>query len=180
MEKCFNCEENFKSDKLTEVNGELYCSECMDENFISCEKCGELIHVDDYIEAGNGDVICEYCLNNHYTECNNCGKYFLDENVYTDNRITICQSCKDSEYYTCDECGDFVHHCNIYLLNDGTYCEYCFDQLTRYVINEYDFKPLPIFYGEGEKYFGIELEIDEGGDDSEKAKIITDCCFNSS
>ena len=139
-----------------------------------CEHCKNEFSHHELFETGDGNFVCRGCLLLYYTMCFECGNYFLDENVYTDNRITICQSCKDS-YYTCDECGDFVHYCNIYQFNDGTYCEYCFDQLTRYVINEYDFKPNPVFYGEGEKYFGIELEIDGGGEDGEKAKIITDC-----
>lgn len=171
MEKCFNCEENFSGDKLTEVNGELYCSECMDENFISCEKCRELIHIDDYIEAGNGDIICEYCLDDHYTKCDDCGEYFPNDDVYYDGNIHLCENCMQ-DYYTCQNCGEYVHENDTFCYDGEVYCQYCYERIKPF-IHDYHYKPEPIFYGEGKKYFGIEIEIDGGGEDNEKAENIT-------
>jgi len=38
----------------------------------------------------------------------------------------------------------------------------------------YDYRPNPIFHGEGERFFGVELEIDYGGKDRDNAKILSD------
>ena len=53
------------------------------------------------------------------------------------------------------------------------YCESCYQQLRRRGIHSYDYKPLPIFYGVGPRYFGVELEIDGAGEyDSNADKIL--------
>ena len=36
-------------------------------------------------------------------------------------------------------------------------------------IHDYNYKPEPIFYGDSNRYFGVELEIDDGGKDSDNA-----------
>lgn len=48
------------------------------------------------------------------------------------------------------------------------YCERCFDEFED-EIEEYGYKPTPIFYGNGKRYFGVELEVDEGGKDNDNA-----------
>lgn len=49
------------------------------------------------------------------------------------------------------------------------YCGLCFSALQQNGINDYYFKPEPIFYGEDSRYFGVELEIDSAGEDSSNA-----------
>ena len=39
-------------------------------------------------------------------------------------------------------------------------------------IHEYNYKPDPIFYGDSKRYFGVELEIDEGGKNSDNADTL--------
>jgi hypothetical protein len=39
-------------------------------------------------------------------------------------------------------------------------------------IHEYNYKPEPIFYGDSKRYFGVELEIDEGGKNSDNADTL--------
>lgn len=38
------------------------------------------------------------------------------------------------------------------------------------IIHEYSYRPAPNFYGNGPRFFGVELEIDEGGEYESKAK----------
>ena len=40
------------------------------------------------------------------------------------------------------------------------------------VIHSYDYRPEAIFYGDGPRYFGVELEIDSGGEDDDNAQQI--------
>ena len=51
------------------------------------------------------------------------------------------------------------------------YCERCFDEFED-EIEEYGYKPTPIFYGQGKRYFGVELEVDEGGKDNDNAATL--------
>ena len=39
-------------------------------------------------------------------------------------------------------------------------------------IHEYNYKPEPIFYGDSKRYFGVELEIDEGGKNGDNADTL--------
>ena len=40
------------------------------------------------------------------------------------------------------------------------------------IIRDYSYKPVPIFYGDGPRYFGVELEIDEAGESDRKARLV--------
>lgn len=40
------------------------------------------------------------------------------------------------------------------------------------VIHNYDYRPETIFYGDGPRYFGVELEIDKGGEIGSNAEQI--------
>ena len=41
-------------------------------------------------------------------------------------------------------------------------------------IHDYSYKPDPIFYGQGPRYFGVELEIDEAGESRSNARDLLD------
>ena len=76
------------------------------------------------------------------------------------------------------ECGHLVPTDELHYLNDDDdegYCDSCYhDHGERQVIQSYYFKPEPIFYGEGNRFFGVELEMDEGGERDSKARQILD------
>ncbi|OUN76147.1 hypothetical protein B5G06_13705 [Flavonifractor sp. An52] len=41
-------------------------------------------------------------------------------------------------------------------------------------IHDYYYKPEPIFQGEGPRFFGVELELDQGGEDPDSARALLD------
>ena len=43
-----------------------------------------------------------------------------------------------------------------------------------FIRKRYSYKPTPIFYGRGERFLGVELEIDRGGRDTDNAQEILD------
>ena len=56
---------------------------------------------------------------------------------------------------------------------DTPYCQECYLALCdNDAIHDYYFKPTPIFYGDGNRFFGVELEIDGAGEDSDNAAEI--------
>ena len=52
-----------------------------------------------------------------------------------------------------------MHRGRVQFIGGEPYCSDCYDSHYHAVIHEYDYKPEPIFYGSGPRYFGIELEI---------------------
>ena len=48
----------------------------------------------------------------------------------------------------------------------------CFDM--DEIIHDYYYKPEPIFYGDGPRYLGVELELDDGGENEFCASKLLD------
>ncbi len=72
-----------------------------------------------------------------------------------------------------------IHNNNVYYLDDDDdddypYCSECYHKITNRAIKNYSYKPETIFYGEGNLFYGIELEIDKGGEYDENAQKIID------
>lgn len=140
---CSHCGGTFSEDEMTYFDGEMYCEECLDELTVICECCGNRIFADD--SADSDIVLCRYCYDEHYTTCEACGRTIhYDDACYFDG---------DDDYPYCYSCYN--------RRNASTY------------IHDYGYKPEPIFYGDGNRYFGVELEIDDGGHYDENADKIS-------
>lgn len=142
MATCVLCGENFAESQSIYLDDDCLCPTCAEERTVLCAQCGERIYSDD-----------------------NAG----------DARIPLCESCYDRSYVTCNDCGRVIHLDDIYYAetdeDDDT--PLCYDCYTRSslerVIHDYNYKPEPLFYGEGPRYYGIELELDNGGEIRKKA-----------
>lgn len=77
---------------------------------------------------------------------------------------------------TPDCCDALLHEDDAYYLDGETYCRDCYEDEREEsnLIHEYGYKPNPIFYGEGNRYFGIELKIDGAGRDDDFAEELLD------
>ena len=95
---------------------------------------------------GNSDrVLCEYCYEEYYVYCNVCDSLIL----------------RDDAYYFND--------------NDDPYCSECYESHRGdRTIEDYYYKPEPIFYGSGTRYFGVELEVDNAGENDDSADAVMD------
>lgn len=145
----------------------------MNEHEIPCELCGEVYDPDELIPFDDR-LICPECLENETTLCACCGqRIWLTDNAGNDN-TPLCQTCYDQSYMTCSECGRLIHCEDTYYLDDSDepLCLTCLEEANRDVIQGYYYKPEPIFYGTGPRYFGVELEIDEGGERGDYASQI--------
>ena len=120
----------------------------------------------------NGKYICEECLQAYTHVCESCGNRVWDADTVSDGNIVICRSCYESRYTHCCECNRLILSESAYYDDDEEpYCHNCREQTMR-PIHEYSYKPIPIFYGDGPRYFGVELEIDNGGKDHYAANHI--------
>lgn len=142
----------------------FHCSICIAEHPIS-----ERTEFD-------GQELCDHCLAEETEICTVCGERIWSDNNAGNSDIPLCQSCYDRHYCSCIRCGALVHNDDAnYAHDDDDDCEaLCYDCYRdtehRGAIHDYYYKPEPIFYGEGDRYFGVELEIDGAGEVSSNAQ----------
>jgi hypothetical protein len=109
-----------------------------------------------YISASHWFAdICGDCQDDHFA-CGYCDRttHFDDSVTSTDGGATYCSSCADRHWSYCGECSEWYED------NDNDECSDAY----RYGINDYSFKPTPIFHYTPEKpsktFFGFELEVE--------------------
>lgn len=142
------------------------------ETFI-CEICEQAHPVHKRI-AFDGATLCKDCYAEKTTICACCGSRIWLEDAVTDEHTTLCLYCYDDHFTRCSHCDAIIRFDEASYLNgndDEPYCEDCAARLaSRTGIQSYYYKPDPIFYGKGNRFFGVELEIDYGGEYSDSAR----------
>ena len=115
-----------------------------------------------------------YC--SHYTTvCDCCGVRIWSEDAEGYDYTSLCRQCYDYHYTRCEECDTLIHNDDAYEYDDGYFCHECYQNIHKNAaIHEYGYKPTPIFYGDSNRYFGVELEIDGAGKDDDYATEILD------
>ena len=138
------------------------CNECHREHSIS-----ELNEVKEL-------QLCHSCYMWLTVECEYCGERFLADEMHPGT--DICEHCYENHYVTCSHCGELIEYDSSHCIDGYFYCNYCYEDKfhNSIVIKNYGYKPEPIFYGNGNRYFGVELEIDKGGYDHDNAGAIQD------
>ena len=137
-----------------------------------CSMCGCVLRDDEQIMIDD-ELLCDNCAEEHTVECSHCGETLWMNDAVTDGRVYLCECCFDDHYRRCEGCGRIVHDDDMLWHGDDPYCACCYDRIDH-DIEDYGYKPEPIFYGEGSRYFGVELEIDGAGKDDENAHKIKD------
>lgn len=170
---CTDCGEFF-DDEPTLYNDDFVCADCVENNYYHCNDCGELLHENDGHSVNCGDyIVCDGCLDANYSKCADCGEWFKSDNMRSDDNISICNDCGQN-WFRCDDCGYLVHCDDMYSNDSGCYCESCYcdngheDNCDMYGIHEYGYRPDLEFRGEGNLFFGTEMEIDNGDFDAFK------------
>ena len=144
LRTCGLCHARHPAEELYPFDSLELCGTCLNERTVLCSSCGERIWAHD--NAGSESVpLCQSCLDDHYTHCCGCGALLRES-----------QAC----YEDWDE------------YDESPYCPDCFDSRREVPIRDYYYKPEPLFYGEGPRYFGVELEIDGGGEDRSNASAL--------
>ncbi len=144
------------------------------ENAIYCSHCGALIEEGEDYEEVNGQPVCTECYENHTVTCDRCGEVMWTEDSYGDEYSTLCRHCYENHYVRCSCCDALLHEDDAYHLDGYAYCSDCYhDELDKNrSIHDYGYKPDPVFFGDSHRYFGVELEIDGAGKDSDNADEI--------
>ena len=144
----------------------------MTETFICCH-CGQEHPLGNRVMVGD-DALCERCANEETVICTHCGERIYRDDNAGDENTPLCQPCYDRHYTSCERCGRIIHVDDAYYEDDDEDYPLCYDchiHARRHkMIEDYYYKPEPLFRGDGSRYFGVELEIDEAGEDSDNAR----------
>lgn len=143
----------------------------MEDNKIYCSHCGAEITDNNYEEV-NGEIVCTSCYERNTTTCDRCGNVVWLDYSYGDEYTTLCSHCYHNHYTRCCCCDALLHEDDAYHLNGEDYCSDCYhEEVDRCRnIHDYGYKPEPEFYGDGSRFFGVELEIDGAGKDDDNAE----------
>lgn len=139
----------------------------------TCRHCGETILTTPIWM--NESPLCESCAEETTMLCSHCGERIWRDDNAGDESTPLCQDCYDRHYTNCHSCGDIIRISQTYYAceSDGNEYPFCYDCYTsrasRKPIQDYYYKPEPLFRGEGNRYFGVELEVDGAGEDDDNA-----------
>ena len=139
----------------------------------TCRHCGETILTTPIWM--NESPLCESCAEETTMLCSHCGERIYRNDNAGDESTPLCQDCYDRHYTNCHSCGDIIRISQTYYAceSDGNEYPFCYDCYTsrtsRKPIQDYYYKPEPLFRGEGNRYFGVELEVDGAGEDDDNA-----------
>ena len=161
--------ENFES--LPDDLIEKYSKVCALPKFV-CTSCGNDFYREQ-LSPFDGELLCPACLSSQTVYCSCCDRrIWTDDNVGTDAQ-PLCQDCFDDHFERCTTCNALIRRGDTYYRGDTPYCAECYQSVgCGDEIMSYYFKPTPIFYGEGKRFFGVELEIDGAGEDNDNAAEI--------
>jgi hypothetical protein len=142
-----------------------------------CHRCGtttentaEHTYVRRHGNLSTG-VLCDNCLMAMFT-CDDCGRLSVEDRG--DGNITLCARCRDNNYRMCDSCDRLVHDDDMRFNDDVCLCPDCHEEDSErrdVVIHPYEYKPEPVFHGDG-LHFGIELEV-ENSSASDNSRVDT-------
>lgn len=149
--------------KLTEVDGKLWCNNCLGDHFFSCYHCRKWNpHKSKWSirdSAGYGTIIvCEACFKEHFVKCDCCG-YGCRKSAarFYENQPHryYCKHCYD-RMFVCVGCQRRLFEDHHYA---GGMCRQCWDDERRAINPNHEARAPQEFRGQGPHFYGIELEV---------------------
>ena len=146
----------------------------MKEKVFTCSRCLEVIPASQRQQFDDSDL-CPECLEYETTICSVCGERIWNHDNAGTEDTPLCQQCYQQFYTRCDRCGALIRVEEARYApddDDESYplCNGCYTRMERAnAIQDYYYKPEPHFFGIGPRFFGVELEVDEAGENHHKA-----------
>ena len=140
---------------------------------VICSECGAAL-TERTASVFGGEIYCPDCMERLTTTCDCCGRRILRCDAESDGCIMLCRHCYEYSYTRCEGCGCIISNdeANYTDGDDYPYCDECYRKIEDEPIKSYGYKPEPIFYGSGNLFYGVELEIDKGGERGDYAEEI--------
>lgn len=138
----------------------------------TCSHCGCVLEGGEVL-LFQEDVYCADCLRELTVLCSHCGTRICRQDNEGTTDTPLCSRCYNRYYVTCERCGVVIPQDDAYYESDDDDTPYCYHcHQDNETIHGYYYKPEPIFYGTGPRYFGVELEVDGAGEDYRNAKAV--------
>jgi hypothetical protein len=143
-----------------------------------CYYCGEASPIED-LRSVDSHLLCEDDYEDQTLTCSRCGERLLVDNNAGSENFVLCQSCYDEAYTNCSRCSDLLRLSEAYYTEADDETPLCYDCYCERTepekwIEIYSYKPDPIFYGTGPRFFGLELEMENAGFSHSNAKRLLD------
>lgn len=147
--------------------------EKLNENDRICSCCGAVMARDEGT-VFDSRLLCDCCLMTETRVCSHCGERIWASQNHGTRDQPLCYGCYADHYTRCEDCNALLWRDDAYYDSGNYYCDDCWDRRKSRAINDYYYKPEPVFYGNNgdNRYFGVELEIDDGGEVDENARLI--------
>ena len=144
-----------------------------EEQTYTCSECGAVVD-EGNLHTFDERVLCDECLERLTVTCDNCGRRIWRTDAECDSYTALCSHCYEYHYTSCEHCGRLIEcdSANYDEDDDFLYCDECYRELQESLIKSYNYKPEPTYYGSGDLFYGIELEVDKGGERSDYAEAI--------
>jgi len=190
---CACCGCIIEGEVIDSVDGPI-CEDCRDREYVTCERCGQLVQVDRTESArvswSSYITVCEDCAENEFVRCTDCEELVAPHLIeYSDVYHAICCGCSDN-WCQCADCGEVLLREDACWDDDREewYCESCRpdDDESDDELDSYGYKPAPVFgttgdddgttcYVGGELTMGVELEMDKGNGVNPCVRELRDC-----
>lgn len=144
--------------------------------FAKCSDCGEFkfkrTMQEVVAEDGSLYLVCDDCHeSDRYFHCRECNTTHPARMEHENSNV--CEEAWISrDYRYCDDCGVAITENETYHYHGAGYCESCYDDRKIRSIHDYSYKPNPQFFGTGTRFFGVELEVDNGYDCEDTADSV--------
>lgn len=96
---------------MTATADGLVSNECVEENYVLCDQCGNLVRKDSVTLAyknGSEVHVCNDCLDSEYVRCDDCGDWFYCDEIQTARGgRQVCDGCRENYMY-CNRCDELV------------------------------------------------------------------------
>lgn len=103
---CSHCETVIDTDDYEEWNGQIVCSDCIEQYTVTCDCCSARI----WNEDAYGDdytSLCSHCYHNYYTRCSNCDCLLHEDDAYRLDGYDYCHDCYEEEREKCHYVHDY-------------------------------------------------------------------------
>ena len=133
------------------IVGKFYCKECKTYH----------LHENESTTSG----VCKTCIVDMYKECGLCGKTHIKREMTVSQGYSMCPVCYAASSEKCRTCGKTqLRGINKYPDGGGgKYCDSCTAKKLDKPVQNYSFRPDPVFHGDSKVQMGFELEVELDG-----------------
>lgn len=156
---CDFCRRYVKTTYEAESDQQI-CADCA-ELWSQCYECDR--YAQTTYATDDGISVCPVCVEEYFTGCDLCDNY-SSRPASTQDGMDVCASCVRHSYWECSGCDELVAV--------GDECCSCEDRCD--LIHSYEYKPPPVFHGDGNVYLGLELETSVDYGDLDECAYVAD------